>query len=744
MLHRKVSRVLGLLLCPLLGACGSPQPPVVHTLDTTFLKDYTETRGYSCGQPSGVDLTPDGSVAIFLRSGPRDVVRNLYEMNTTTGEVRGLLRAEDILQGAQENLTAEEKARRERMRVSTKGFTSYQLSEDGAQLLVSLSGQLYVVRRSDGKVTPIPKSDAGPAMDPRFSPDGTKIACVRNHDLYVFDLASNKETAVTTGGSDDLTHGEAEFVAAEEMDRHTGYWWSGDSQWLAFEESDQKDVEKLYIADARHPESAPQGWRYPRAGKTNSKVRLGVVSVTGGSPTWIDWDREKYPYMAAVHWGKDAPLTVYVQTRDQREAVLYLVDPTTGKLTQLLKETDAAWINLDSDMPRWLADGKEFLWTSERTGEWQLELRRADGSLVKPISQGPRKLAGVVAVDRPRREIILSASDDPTQSHLYRVSIDRGEIVALTDGRGSHGGKFSRDGNTWIEFASLLDGTSRQVVRGRDATVRHEMPSVAEDPPFIPKVQMTTVSTGARTMHASIVRPRDFVAGRKYPVLASVYGGPHSNVVHSSARGYLRQQWMADQGFIVVSIDGRGTMHRGREWERAISWNLIDPALEDQAAGVLALGAMFKEMDLARVGIYGWSFGGYFSAMAVLKRPDVFHCAVAGAPVIDWADYDTHYTERYMGLPSANADGYQNCNALSYASQLRRPLLLIHGTTDDNVYFTHTMKMAESLFRAGKPCDVLILPGFTHMVPEPEVNIRLNERIVNHFKKHLVDRKPEA
>lgn len=726
----------------LLGACAADRKAPVAQTDSSFLRDFAQTRGFSAGQPAGVGLTPDGSAVVFLRSGPRDVVRNLYEMDTMTGEVRGLLRAEDLLGGAEETLTPEEKARRERMRVTAKGFAGYQMSEDGERILVSLSGELYVVNRVDGRFTKLPKSQAGPALDARFSPNGQFVSCIRGHDLYVIEIAAGKETAVTTAGTEDIPHGTAEFVAQEEMDRREGYWWSGDSQWLAFQETDERDVERLFIADARNPESAPDGWRYPRAGRSNAKVRLGIVSATGGAPKWIDWDRQRYPYMATVRWGTDSPLTAYVQTRDQREAVLYLVDPQTGQVTELLRETDPAWINIDADMPRWLAGGKEFLWTSERSGEWRLELRRRDGTLVRALPHGAGRLQSVVAVDQGRREIIVQASDDPTQSHLARVSIDGGEVVALTEGPGHHGGKFSKDGNVWVESLSLADGVSRQVIRGRDASIRHELPSVAEDPPFIPKVALTTVEAGARTLRAAVIRPRTFAPGKKYPVIVSVYGGPHSNVVTSAARAYLRLQWLADQGFIVVSLDGRGTMHRGREWERAIYKNVIDPALEDQVAGLQALGAKYRELDLSRVGIYGWSFGGYFSTMAVLKRPDVYHCAVAGAPVIDWRDYDTHYTERYMGLPDENADGYRNCSALTYANRLERPLLLIHGTTDDNVYFLHTLKMAEALFRAGKSYDLLVLPGFTHMVPKPEVTVRLNERIASHFRKHLIDEPP--
>ncbi len=722
--------------------CKAPER-TTSAIDTSFLKDYAETYGYSAGQPTGMELTPKGDAILFLRSGPRDIVRNLYEYKTVTGEVRGLLRAEDLLQGSKEHLTAEEKARRERMREIGRGFTWYSLSEDGEKILTGLSGRLYVINRSDGQWTPLHDNPAGPAMDARFSPNGKFVSCIRGYDLFVIDLATKQERALTMGGSQDVTHGVAEFVAQEEMDRRTGYWWSADSQYLAYEESDQRGVEKLYIADARNPEIEPHGWRYPRAGRANAKVRLGVLSVTGGETHWIDWDREKYPYMATVQWGRDAPLTIYVQTRDQREGVLYLVDHVTGKLTELLRETDAAWLNLDADMPRWFAGGKDFLWTTERSGQWEVELRSREGAIKRTFKLPEADLYGVVAMDSARREFVVQGSADPTQSHLFRLSADKDEVVALTQGAGSHSGKFSRDGSRWVESASLPDGSVHQIVHGRDTMARGELPSVAETPPFAPHLELTRVSAAGRSFHAAIIRPRKFDSSKKYPVINSVYGGPHVNVVTSAARSFLRQQWIADQGFIVVSIDGRGTPRRGRAWERATSGNLIDAPLDDQAEAIQALGRAYGELDLARVGLYGWSFGGYFTTMAMLRRPDVFHAGVAGAPVIDWEDYDTYYTERYMGLPKDNADGYRICNALTYADQLRRPLLLIHGTTDDNVYFTHTLKMADALFRAGRPYDLLVLPGFTHMVPEPVVTMRLYERIVRFFRDHLVDQAPQ-
>jgi dipeptidyl-peptidase-4 len=284
---------------------------------------------------------------------------------------------------------------------------------------------------------------------------------------------------------------------------------------------------------------------------------------------------------------------------------------------------------------------------------------------------------------------------------------------------------------------SVRGGETTWSVRRADGSEAGKLPSVAEKPPFKPAVEHITASADGRSYQAAIVRPRALIKGRRYPVLLNVYGGPHANMVDLNPTAYLLDQWYADAGFVVVRIDGRGTPRRGRAWERSIKNDLVTIAMADQVAVLKALAAGRPEMDLDQVGIFGWSFGGYMAAMAVLMEPDVFRAAVAGAPVTDWRDYDTFYTERYMGLPAENTAGYDRTSALPRAADLRRPLLLVHGTTDDNVYFTHSLKLSQALFRAGREFDMLPLAGFTHMVPDPVVKARLVHRIVGFFRRHL-------
>ncbi|MCH7595320.1 MAG: DPP IV N-terminal domain-containing protein [Planctomycetes bacterium] len=724
--------------------------------DTSFLEQYALTRRFSAGRPRTIKIVPDGSAVLFLRSGPRSRIHDLYEFDVSTGEERVLLTADQILQGAAEELSVEERARRERMRLSARGIAMYALSKDGAQILVPLSGRLFVIQRATGDVKEL-KSDKGFPLDARFSPDGRFVSCVRGGELYVTTIETAEERRLTVGANDEVTHGLSEFVAQEEMGRRQGYWWSPDSKTLVYQRTSTEGLETMYIADAMHPERKPQSWPYPRPGMKNAEVTLGLFSVDGRAPAegdlpaesdlpavgsetrWITWDAKRYPYLATVRWSENAPLTILVQNREQTEEALLTVDTDTGSTSILLVEKDDAWLNLVQVMPKWFPDGSAFLWATERKGAWQLEKRARDGHLIATLTTTAFNFRGVIDLDVDNGVVYVRGGDDPTQVHLYTVALNGAPATPLriTSEPGMHSATFSKNHEVFLHSSSTLDGAWSQIVRGRDGRRLGRLRSVAEEPPFLPEIELTTVGRKPY-FHAVLIRPRNFDASKKYPVIVSVYGGPHAQTVRASSRSYLMQQWMADHGFIVVSIDGRGTPARGRTWERAIKGNLIDVPLDDQVAGLRALGEKYPEMDLNHVGIYGWSFGGYFSAMAVMRRGDVFDVGVAGAPVCDWRDYDTHYTERYMGLPEKNPTGYEKASVLTYCGDLEKPLLIIHGTADDNVYFMHSLKMSNALFRAGKEHDFLALSDFTHMVADPLITKRLYGRIMKYLSQHLL------
>jgi dipeptidyl-peptidase-4 len=721
----------------LLTTTASAQPPERPLKHTDYLRSLSQTRAFTLGRPVRPQPTPDGKTVLFLRSGPRSSRLSLYEFDVASGATRELLTPEQVLKGAQEKLSPEEKAQRERMRLSAGGFASFQLSDDGGLILLSLSGKLYLVRRAAAAVRELP-TGPGPLLDPRLAPDGKKVAYVRSHDVHVLDLGSGRETRLTHGGSAALTHGVAEFIAQEEMGRFNGYWWSPDAQAIAYQETDQRAVEIWHVADPTYPGLEPTPFHYPRPGKANAQVRLGIVPLTGGSTTWIDWDQTKYPYLATVRWSKHGPLSLTVQTRDQKDLVLLSADVKTGKTTPLLSEHSDTWVNLHQEAPHWLPEGRGFLWVAEQHGGPRLELRSEAGAFQRVLATPELGYQALIGVDAKGTEVAFTASTNPTQSHLYRLSLTDPFAAPqdLTPEPGLHTAVFARDHSLYVVTARLQDAMPRSTVRRADGKVIGELPSVAEEPPFRPQVEFLKVGP-APGFYAAIIRPRDFEPSKRYPVMLDAYGGPHHIHVTANQQRWLLDQWYAEQGFIVVSVDGRGTPGRGTEWERAIYQKFGSVPLEDQVRGLHALGEQYPALDLKRVGIDGWSFGGYLAAQAVLRRPDVFRAGVAGAPVTDWYDYDTHYTERYLGIPPAAEAVYREASLLTYASELRRPLLLMHGTADDNVYFCHTLKLVNALFRNGKDYDLLPLSGLTHMVPDPVVMERLHGRIVRFLQKHL-------
>lgn len=693
-------------------------------LDDKLLADAAATFNFRLGTPTVLAITKDGAV-LFRRTPPRDFASDLYEM-APDGTVKTLASVQELMGHAEEKLSDAEKARRERSRTVTRGVVDVDVSEDGKMVMVPLGGVFHVLDRSTGKhVVVDPK---GAAYDPHLSPDGSTIAFVRDGDLWT--VAVGGEPRQLTKHPADLEYGVAEFAAQEELDRRRGFWWAPDSKSIAFQRTDAKGVDTIYVSDPRHPDRPPVPFKYPRAGRANAVVDLGIVSTAGGTPRWLTWDLAKHPYLAAVSWTKNAPLTALVLDRDQTEAVVLAFDPATAQSKQLLVERDEAWVNVNAGAPRWLDDGSGFLWMTEAKGDWVLQLRAADGALVRELNTPDFGLRRLINIDG--RTAVVEAHTDPKRQDIFQIALDGGLPQRISDNSGVAVAT-AKHGVVVIDTA-LEAGGRKIVVHAK--TAHHELPNVAEQPRLKPTTVFETVEIGGRTHHVAITRPRDFDAKHRYPVLLKVYGGPHAVTVLATRDAYVMDQWYADAGFIVVRSDNRGTPHRGRAWERAILRDLITAAMDDQVAALQAVGARHHELDLSRVGVTGWSFGGYFSAMAVLLRPDIFKAAVAGAPVTDWQLYDTAYTERYMKTPDENPAGYQHTSALTHAAKLTRPLLVIHGITDDNVHFAHTLALVEALYVAGKRAEVITLSA-THMVPDPKLNLAREQVQVDFFRQHL-------
>jgi dipeptidyl-peptidase-4 len=533
-----------------------------------------------------------------------------------------------------------------------------------------------------------------------------------------------------------VVQAQAEYIAQEELDRFRGYWWSPDSKWLAFQEYDEARVQTLVPQDPANPFAEAPPRRYPRPGTPNVDSSVGIVAATGGKVTWLTWDRNKWEYLVNVIWDEGGPLSVLLLSRDQRDAALLAADVRTGKTTTLVAEHDDAWVAPSS--PEWLADGSGFLWRSEAGGWAQLELRAPDGSLVRTLTPPELGFRSVLYVDRSAGSVIVAGAAEPVDAEVYEVPLAGGAPKLI-----SEVGVVTRlSFATGARVAMRTRFTERQdfrddVIRG-DGSVVASLPEPFERAPADPAPIVRKVGDG-RGLWTSTIRPTDFDPTQKYPVVVQVYGGPGVLVVSRNRNAYRSQKWLADHGVFVVQVDGRGTPGRGRDWERAIKGKFAEVPLEDQVTGLLALAKLEPAMDMSRVAISGWSFGGYMAALAVMRRPDIYRAGIAGAPVADWLDYDTCYTERYLGVPELGKDTtvYEQNGLLAYAKDLTRPLLIIHGTADDNVHFSNALELGDALFLAGRPFELVPLAGETHSPRRPEHLGRQLEKTLTFLRANL-------
>lgn len=731
-----------LLPLTVVALCALAEPALAaapaEDADFKFLQDLAATQSWRLGRPSRVELTPDGTTVLFLRSPARSPTMRLFAVDVASGREREVITPTQVLGGAEQTLSPEEKAQRERMRVKTRGFTSYQLSRDGSLVLVQISGSAYVVPLAGGKATKVagPDRNGTAIFDAHLSPDGKSVSFVRGGELWVAAVGGGPERRLTRGATALLTHAQAEFVAQEELARFTGSWWSPDSKSIVYEEADLGGVETFDFGDPAHPERAADATPYPRPGHPNARVAFEIIPAGGGKTVAVEWDKRRYEYVAAVLWEENAPLTLTLLTRDQKDLSLVAVDPATGTTRELVHEHDDAWVNAGGAYA-WLRDGSAFLWASERGGAWQLELRDRSGSLRRTLTPPDFGFSGLVHVDLSRAAVIVGQAREPVEHQIVSIPLAGGDATPLTRGPASHTAVYARDSSAHVVFASSPAAPETiEIVRG-DGSSAGALASEAEAPPLVPRPELRKV--GPLGFWTATIRPHDFDPRRKYPVVVDVYGGPLSLTVTAAREAYVNDQWIADHGYVVVHADGRGTPGRGRDWERAIEKGFAEVPLADQVAALRSLGELDPALDLSRVGIVGHSFGGFMAALAAMRRPDVYKAAIAGAPVVDWLDYDTCYTERYLGVPppAGASDAYTRNGLLPYAKDLAVPLLLIHGTADDNVHFQESLRLADALFKAGKRFDFLPQVGQTHQFYEPELMARYWQRIFAFWKEHL-------
>ena len=682
----------------------------------SFPRQHARTRGFTLGAPRSFAVSDDGGRVAFLRSlSGNDPVNRLWVLDTATGAERLLADPAELLADpGEENLPPAERARRERTRESGGGIVAYTSNPDLSMIAFTLDGRVFLAEVTDGTIHSLP-SESG-AFDPRPSPDGKRVAYVSGAALRVVEAATDGlDRLVVDEPGETVNWGSAEFIAAEEMGRSRGFWWSPDSQRLLAARVDTASVPIWHIASPADPGEASVPMAYPAAGTINADVSLAIIGLDG-SRVDVSWDRNTYEYLARAAWGPRSNPVITVQSRDQRTVVILEVNPGTGATTELARQTDPHWVELVPDTPTWMGDR---LVTAEDRGSARCLV--IDGAGATPDALQVRSV-----VDADEHRVVFTASDDPTETHVWQLDSD-GKLNRLSDQPGVHSGTAGGDTTVIVRAATPDQDAAAEVVT---PTKRIPIASGAATPSLSPSPQFAVIST--RELRTAVLYPSHDSAtnGEPLPVLLDPYGGPHAQRVLKARSPFLVSQWFADQGFAVVITDGRGTPARGPAWERAVAGDLAHPVLDDQIDALNALADRHPRLDLGRVAVRGWSFGGYLAALAVLARPDRFHAAIAGAPVTDWRLYDTHYTERYLGHPDHNPDAYTRTSLLELADQLTRPLLLICGLADDNVFAAHTLRLSQALFEAGRPHQVLPLPGVTHMTPQELVaeNLLLLQR----------------
>ncbi|MBT2542550.1 prolyl oligopeptidase family serine peptidase [Streptomyces sp. ISL-44] len=660
-----------------------------------FLRLSASTARFTYGAPRALAFGDEGRLLWFLRStGPTDPFDSLWVLDTATGTESRLADPRELCPEPGE-LPAAERRLRERIRLVAAGIGSYALSGNGRRAVFPLCGRLYEVT-ADGTGQPAPIPAAGPALDPRPNADGSRTAYVSADALYV-----------APGGrvspADGARWGLAEFAAAEELGRSRGHWWSPDGVTLLAARVDETALQRRYFADPAHPELPAEDFAYPEAGGPNADVQLWVLGPDGARVR-IDWDAETYPYVSDAGWESAGEILLTVQDRLQQTVLLLCADPATGRTRELSRTVHPQWVDPLPGTPARLPDGR-MLTSTDAPGD--ARALAVDGVPLTGDGVQVRRVAGV----HEGRLLIEAGLRGPAEQQVLLLDPATGELTPLADGPGVH--SVQAGAGTLLLTSADADGI-RRLVRTADG---REFTPVDLSRPLPYRVVPVLERVTEHGVPTALVLPRDHVPGQRLPVLVDAYGGPGYQDVSAEPRRWQAKQWWADQGFAVVTVDNRGTPYVSPAFTHAMYRGFSKVTLEDQVAALQALGARHPDLDLGRVGVRGWSYGGYLSAMAVLRRPDVFHAAAAGAAPTDFRHYDTAYTERYLGLPQDHPEVYERDSLLADAPKLTRPLLLVTGLADDNVHPSHTLRLSQALTDAGRPHQLLALPGVTHMTP---------------------------
>ncbi|MDX3773542.1 DPP IV N-terminal domain-containing protein [Chromatiaceae bacterium AAb-1] len=696
--------------------------------------------------PRALSFSPDGNRVTYLKGKLADANRlDLWEYHIKDKQHRLLVDADSLISGA-ETLSDEEKARRERMRLFASGIISYSWDDTGKALLFPLNGDLYYYDLQNKQARKLTDTAAF-ETDARISPKGRYVSFVREQNLFVLEIKTGKETQLTTDGGGVIKNGMAEFVAQEEMGRMTGYWWAPDDSRIAFTRTDESPVAEIVRNEIYADEIKLFNQRYPYTGTANARIQLAVVELKNQQIQWLNLGEEQDIYLPRVDWTDNARFLSYQwQSRDQQTLELRLADLQQNTQRILLTETSQSWLNLHDDL-RFLKDNSGFIWASERDGYKHLYHYDFQGKLLSQLTHGDWVVDELKRVDEKRGLVFFSGRKDSVlERHLYQVSLKDRRITRLTTAGADHAVVMARNADSYIDsYSDVLtpQQTDLKAINGNRLTwleqndVGSEHPLSAYYSQLVKPRFGTLTAADGQTLHYRIFEPATLKKDHQYPVIVSVYGGPHAQrVTNSWSNRDLYFHYLVQQGYIIFQLDNRGSFNRGVAFESPIYKKLGDIELQDQIQGVEYLRSL-PHVDSKRIGIYGHSYGGYMAIMAMFNAADYFSAGVSGAPVTDWSLYDTHYTERYLGHPATNAEGYRQSAVFPYADGLKGKLLIYHGMADDNVLFTHSTKLYQVLQDKGLLFDMVNYPGAKHSMFGQATQTHLHKTITDFFNRHL-------
>jgi dipeptidyl-peptidase-4 len=689
--------------------------------------------------PAGIAFTPDSKAVTYLFSGEGSLVRSLYCYDVASRETAPIAGPPGAAAGAAP-ASREEELRRERARLRETGVTHYQFAKKAVPpvLLVPMAARLFV-RVGDGPLRALPGTEG--ALDARLADGGQRVAFVCNGELFAMGLDDGQPRQLTTGAEEGFTNGVAEFIAQEELARAEGYWWSPDASRIAFARADSRHIPRFPIVHQGQEGVDVEEHRYPFAGAANAIVQLAIVDLESGKTAWLETGEDPDSYLARAGWRPDGIFWAAILSRDQRTLRVLAFEDPAARPALVLELHSAPWLNLDHDL-RFLESGA-LLYSSEESGFRHLYFA-PPGEGRRQLTSGDWAVTRLVDVDEAAGvAFFMGTKDSVLERHLYRVSLAGGAAERMTREPGWHDVTISPDHALFVDTWSALEHGPRVALRRIDGELQDMLfaNEGATAPALglaVPELFEVPAADGTTTLHATLYRTAVARPGAGYPLVVDVYGGPHAQSV-ANAWGPtvdLRNQYLAQRGYMVLSVDNRGSANRGLAFEAAIAGRMGTVEVDDQVAAVRHL-ARPGEIDPARVAVYGWSYGGYMTCLCLARAPDVFKLGVAGAPVTDWDGYDTAYTERYMGTPASNPEGYRESSVLTHAGNIRGKLLLVHGMVDENVHFRHTARLLRAFEHAGVACDLLVFPEERHM-PRDARGLEYQERrVLGFIEAHL-------